>query len=147
LGWLSASLGALYALMVGVPVLGSLLAPIRQRRTPERWIDFGAIADLPLGEPRQLTAVSEERDGWYDQQVQRAIWVVRTDAETCTVFHPRCTHLGCAYHWEGEKREFVCPCHGGRYTMAGHVLGGPPPRALDTMGNRVKAGQLLVRFL
>ena len=26
-------------------------------------------------------------------------------------FGPQCTHLGCAYHWEEGKNEFLCPCH------------------------------------
>lgn len=39
-----------------------------------------------------------------------------------------CTHLGCALRLRG--RELVCPCHGGRFSLAGAVLAGPPPSPL-----------------
>jgi len=44
-----------------------------------------------------------------------------------------CTHLGCIVKWVPEKDEFLCPCHGGRYSAAGKVLGGPPPKPLETL--------------
>ena len=43
-----------------------------------------------------------------------------------------CTHLGCIVKWIDESQEFLCPCHAGRFSAGGQVLGGPPPRALDT---------------
>ncbi|MDT8419085.1 MAG: ubiquinol-cytochrome c reductase iron-sulfur subunit [Desulfuromonadales bacterium] len=43
-----------------------------------------------------------------------------------------CTHLGCIVKWENEKGEFLCPCHGGQFSASGQVLGGPPPKPLDT---------------
>lgn len=43
-----------------------------------------------------------------------------------------CTHLGCIVKWIDESQEFLCPCHAGRFAPSGQVLGGPPPRALDT---------------
>jgi cytochrome b6-f complex iron-sulfur subunit len=44
-----------------------------------------------------------------------------------------CTHLGCVVQWQEGKGEFLCPCHGGRFSAAGAVLGGPPPRPLETL--------------
>jgi menaquinol-cytochrome c reductase iron-sulfur subunit len=146
-GWLIGGLATLSSLMVGLPVIGSLLGPAFQRRKTEAWVDFGAIDALPLHEPRQLTATTQEKDGWYERPVQRAVWVTRTDATNCTVFHPRCTHLGCAYRWETEKRQFTCPCHGGTYDITGRVTGGPPPRSLVTLTAKVEAGKLYVRFI
>lgn len=43
-----------------------------------------------------------------------------------------CTHLGCIVKWIDDSQEFLCPCHAGRFAPSGQVLGGPPPRALDT---------------
>lgn len=37
-----------------------------------------------------------------------------------------CPHLGCKVHWEEEKREFFCPCHGGVFAKDGTALAGPP---------------------
>jgi cytochrome b6-f complex iron-sulfur subunit len=35
--------------------------------------------------------------------------------------------------WQKEKEEFLCPCHGGRFSAAGAVIAGPPPRPLDKL--------------
>ena len=48
-----------------------------------------------------------------------------------------CTHLGCAPSYYPEKGSvdaewpggFLCPCHGGRYDLAGRVFKGVPPPA------------------
>jgi nitrite reductase/ring-hydroxylating ferredoxin subunit len=40
----------------------------------------------------------------------------------------RCTHLGCELCLAGDQ--LVCPCHGGRFSLRGDVLAGPPRRPL-----------------
>lgn len=55
-----------------------------------------------------------------------------------------CTHLGCVVQWQEEKGEFLCPCHGGRFSSAGAVLGGPPPRPLETLPVVVDGDQLRI---
>lgn len=42
-----------------------------------------------------------------------------------------CTHLGCIVKWLDDKQIFLCPCHGGRFSPQGEVLGGPPPQPLQ----------------
>jgi len=55
-----------------------------------------------------------------------------------------CTHLGCVVQWQEGKGEFLCPCHGGRFSPAGAVLGGPPPRPLEILPVAVDGDQLRV---
>ena len=144
LGRLIAGMAALSGVLVGVPLLGTLVAPALKRR--ERpWIEVGPLDAIPIGEPRQLDCISKEKDGWIEKSVRRSVWVVRTDAQTFTVFNPRCTHLSCAYRWETDKQRFFCPCHGGIYDITGKVTGGPPPRPLDTLPTKVEGGILYVR--
>jgi len=54
-----------------------------------------------------------------------------------------CTHLGCIVKWQADKGEFLCPCHGGRFSSQGEVLGGPPPSPLETLPVNLD-GDLLV---
>jgi cytochrome b6-f complex iron-sulfur subunit len=56
-----------------------------------------------------------------------------------------CTHLGCVVQWQEGPGEFLCPCHAGRFSSAGTVLGGPPPRPLESLlvavdGDRLRIG-------
>lgn len=55
-----------------------------------------------------------------------------------------CTHLGCIVKWAGEKRHFLCPCHGGQFAPTGAVLAGPPPQPLATYQVVVQGDKLLV---
>ena len=45
-----------------------------------------------------------------------------------------CTHQGCTVMFNAAGNTLDCPCHGGKFDPAngGKVLGGPPPRPLDT---------------
>ncbi|MDT8440868.1 MAG: ubiquinol-cytochrome c reductase iron-sulfur subunit [Desulfuromonadales bacterium] len=55
-----------------------------------------------------------------------------------------CTHLGCVISWEAAKGEFLCPCHGGRFSSEGQVLGGPPPSPLESLPVVVDGGLLII---
>jgi cytochrome b6-f complex iron-sulfur subunit len=59
-------------------------------------------------------------------------------------FSAICTHLGCIIRWLPEKGEFLCPCHAGRFSDEGKVLGGPPPRPLQTIPVSLSGDNLLV---
>jgi menaquinol-cytochrome c reductase iron-sulfur subunit len=147
LSWIIGGLGMFSAALVGVPVFAALFAPAAQPRRQESWTDFGSVEGIPAGTPRLLTAVSQERDGWDERSLRRAVWVVRSRTGSLTVFSPRCTHLGCAYRWDARREQFACPCHGGTFAITGEVTGGPPPRALTKLSSKIEDGTLRVRFV
>jgi len=43
---------------------------------------------------------------------------------------PVCTHAGCIISWNTTEKSWDCPCHGGRFSVDGAVLTGPPRAAL-----------------
>ena len=55
-----------------------------------------------------------------------------------------CTHLGCVVAWQEQAGEFQCPCHGGRFSPEGQVLGGPPPAPLETFAVEIDGDQLKI---
>lgn len=55
-----------------------------------------------------------------------------------------CTHLGCIVKWQVDQQEFLCPCHGGRFSVDGMVLGGPPPSPLETFPVALKGDHIVV---
>jgi menaquinol-cytochrome c reductase iron-sulfur subunit len=59
-------------------------------------------------------------------------------------YGPQCTHLGCAYHWEEAKSQFVCPCHTTLFSIDGKVISGPAPRPLDRFSTKIEGTKVLV---
>ena len=59
-------------------------------------------------------------------------------------FSAVCTHLGCVIKWVPEEQEFLCPCHAGRFSVEGKVLGGPPPEPLEELPVALDGDQVLV---
>lgn len=55
-----------------------------------------------------------------------------------------CTHTGCEVKWNGESREYFCPCHDGIFDADGRVLAGPPPRPLVGYPIRVTETEVLL---
>jgi Rieske Fe-S protein len=47
-----------------------------------------------------------------------------------TLNKPRCTHLGCALHYNENDKVWECPCHGSRYDSDGNVIDGPAIRKI-----------------
>ena len=105
------------------------------------WIDAGTVRSLPEGQPVEMPIVRVHRDGWRVTAKQDTVWVVK-QAGQLTAFSSRCTHLGCAYHWDQSKDMFVCPCHGSSFSKNGQVLGGPAPRPLDRLVTKIEGDRL-----
>lgn len=59
-------------------------------------------------------------------------------------FEAVCTHLGCIVKWVPEKGEMLCPCHGGRFSVEGTVLGGPPPKPLKAVALTLQGEKLVL---
>jgi cytochrome b6-f complex iron-sulfur subunit len=57
-------------------------------------------------------------------------WLVNTAAGALAL-RKACTHLECLCEWDGQAREFVCPCHGSRFGEDGQHVEGPATRGLD----------------
>ena len=71
------------------------------------------------------------------------VFIVST-SEGLNVFSATCTHLGCLVNYKKEKREFVCPCHGGRYDLTGRNIAGPPPAPLTRFPIKTQDGMIVV---
>ena len=140
-GLIAAAIGAVMA----VPAAGYLIGPAWRRATPP-WAGAGTIADLPTDQPVQREVVIETQDGWLKSEQTKGVWVAKLSTGEIRVYNPHCTHLGCAFKWNQDKQQFLCPCHGGVYDLNGRVLAGPPPRPLDTMEYKIEGDRLIVNY-
>ena len=104
----------------------------------------------PLDESERNAAVAFEAAelGLWDAKLMvvggRPVVVVNT-GEGFAAISAICTHLGCIVKWKKGRRQFFCPCHGGRFGLDGQVLGGPAPRPLPKLEVAEVAGQVIVR--
>ena len=139
-------LGGIVSLALAVPAAIYLLLPPRASRR-SGWIDAGDIDQIVPEMPMELSFQESRLDGWRPVTERKIAWVVKQSGGKIVAFAPQCTHLACAYHWEGAQNKFVCPCHGSVFSIDGKVLEGPAPRPLDQYltkieNNRLKIGDL-----
>lgn len=120
LAGLAGGLGALAAAGAGIPVVGFLLPP------------KGAFEDRGLvraGSPEEIL----EHEAKKVIVLGRPVLVVRMEGERFFALSAICTHMDiCHLEWSGERRELVCPCHGGAFDVYGNVVHGPPSIPLAT---------------
>jgi Rieske Fe-S protein len=55
-----------------------------------------------------------------------------------------CTHLTCTVRYESDTNTIYCPCHNGRFDVAGNVISGPPPRPLETYEIEVVGNDIFI---
>jgi menaquinol-cytochrome c reductase iron-sulfur subunit len=108
------------------------------------WIEAGDVASLAPNQPVEMVFRRNRVDGWKVVSEKGTAWVVKNPDQSVTAFGPQCTHLGCAYHWDEGRDEFVCPCHNSLFSLDGKVLSGPAPRGLDRYETRIQGGKLLL---
>ena len=141
--------GAIYGMAavivaaLGVPALAYLLLPPKLPKSDE-WVDAGDVAGLTPDLPVEITFRRNRVDGWKVTSEKSTAWVVRHADNSLVAFGPQCTHLGCAYHWDESKSEFLCPCHTSLFSIDGQVVSWPAPRPLDRYETRIEGRKLLV---
>lgn len=134
-------LGSVMAGALAVPAALYLLYPPRVRKDSE-WTEAGELDELTPNQPQELRFRRNRLDGWKVSSEKSSAWVIKTSGSNVVAFSPWCTHLGCAYHWDEEKRVFNCPCHGSVFAPDGRVLGGPATRPLDRYDVKMEDGKL-----
>jgi menaquinol-cytochrome c reductase iron-sulfur subunit len=134
---------AVISAALGLPALLYLLVPPRVRRQSD-WVEAGDVSQLAPNLPVEMTFRRNRVDGWKVSSEKSTAWVVKYPNNQVVAFAPECTHLGCSYHWEQNKTEFVCPCHNSIFAIDGKVQGGPAPRPLDRYETKVEGNKLLL---
>ena len=133
------------SLAIGIPLIGALIGPsFMKKRAP--WAKIKDVNALVPDEPKEISFTDNREDAFIRETVVRNVWIVKHSSSEITVFSPICPHLGCRYHWNPKGRHFECPCHGSVFSSDGKVIGGPSPRPLDTLPQKIVKGELYVRW-
>ncbi len=134
--------GLITALFAGVGG-GYFLSPLWNKKK-ESWIDLGLTSDFKEGVPKKVDFTVRKKDAWATIESKSSAWIVTTDKKSFIAFDPKCTHLGCPYRWNDEKKQFLCPCHTATFSVDGKVISGPPPRPLDRYPTKVVGSHLMI---
>lgn len=136
----------LWTLITGALALpaGAYLFASPKSGKRSEWIDAGDISRLPMGVPEEVVFRHNSVDGWKVTSEKNTAWVIRKSPAEVVAYAPQCTHLGCAYHYSEQRKEFVCPCHTSAFGLDGKVLTGPAPRALDRYEVKLEGSRLLL---
>ena len=140
-------LGALLgAFFFGVAAIALLSPALRGRRLTGQLVALGSVDDYMEGVPTARRIQLSTEDAGSPEKEVRRLYVLRTGAEA-VVLSPVCTHLGCQVEWESLDSRFHCPCHGGRFDVAGRAVSGPPRRPLQEIPVHLDGGRIFVRLV
>lgn len=139
---------ALTGIIVGAPALSAFLSPAFKEAATKKWITVADdVSTLDIGTPIKVDFVEAASDAWVESRALRTVWLYTEDGEKFTAFSGVCTHLGCGFAFDADKKRYHCPCHHGLFDMkTGAVIGGPPPRPLDTLPVRIVDGEVQVLY-
>jgi menaquinol-cytochrome c reductase iron-sulfur subunit len=141
-------LGSLFVgALLAVPLIRLALFPLLRRTTELKGSPVGELTEFSqLSDPAMRTIQIEQVDGWRKAMSEKAVYVTKDAQGQLRVLTSICPHLGCTVPWNKEKKQFVCPCHGGTFAADGTRVSGPSLRGMDTLETSVQDGQLVVRF-
>lgn len=142
--WLSFVLFAFGSVLLLVPMVGFVIAPLFKRQ-PEVWRPVGPVGKFKIGTTTAVVFEDAAALPWAGISSKTAAWVRHVSEGEFVAFSINCTHLGCPVRWIESAELFMCPCHGGVYYKDGSVAAGPPPKPLPQYPVRVKDGQVEIR--
>jgi cytochrome b6-f complex iron-sulfur subunit len=128
LGGCLSILGTIFAGGVIYPVLSYLLPPSQKGKKEVIKIPKG---ELPLGGMKRF-------------HIRGIPAIVINSKAGYAAFSLVCSHLGCLVVWEGDKNQFLCPCHGATFDESGKVTAGPPPTGLAPLNVEEKETEIWV---
>jgi Rieske Fe-S protein len=146
----TAAVGTLIGTAIGLPAIVYLIDPAFKATKSDAWIPLGKLDAFEVGKPTLVSFTRSRVNGWEKTVTSHGVFVIKKSDTNILVLSNKCTHLGCSVSWKVDRQEFICPCHDAQFGLDGKVLGGPPPRPLDSFsGDRLKVtdGMLLLHFL
>ena len=146
----TAAVGTFIAAAVGLPAIAYLIDPALKAGKADAWIPLGKVESFPVGKPTLVSFTRSKVNGWEKTVTSHGVFVLRKSETETLVLSNKCTHLGCQVNWKADQNKYICPCHDAQFDIGGKVLGGPPPRPLDSYSGdqlKVENGTLLLHFM
>ena len=134
--------------LIAAPILRAIIPPAARRSPAGDWVKVADdTALLDVGVPIRVNFVQSVEDAWVETRTLNGVWLYTEDGEKFKAYNGHCTHLGCSYVFDKERKTFFCPCHRGQFDVkTGAVLAGPPPRPLDELEVEVRDASVFVKY-
>jgi menaquinol-cytochrome c reductase iron-sulfur subunit len=133
--------------LLAVPLIRFTLFPLIRNTTDVKFSPIGPLSDFSsLSEPIMRTIQIEQVDGWRKAISEKAVYITKDPAGKLVALSSVCPHLGCTVPWNKDRKQFVCPCHGGTFEPDGTRVSGPSLRGMDSLETATSDGQFAVRF-
>lgn len=131
--------------MTMIPVVKTVVLPSLHRGVG-KWVEFGSMDGLAVGDFSMLSYEFMVRDGWVDLPQRGFVWATLGPDQSVLVYSSTCSHLACNVIWNKDKGLFECPCHSGLFNAQGQPVAGPPKKPLNLLPNKVENGILSVEI-
>lgn len=131
--------------LTSIPVIKTIVLPSLHKGVG-KWIDFGSIDALEVGDFSMLSYEFMFRDGWVDLPQRGFVWATVDANQSIRVYSSTCSHLACNVIWNKDKGMFECPCHSGLFDAQGQPVAGPPKKPLQLLPNTIENGNLSVEI-
>jgi len=141
--------GGVIGAVVGIPSVVYLIDPAFKAGGKDAWVPLGPVENFEIGKPTLVTFVRTKVNGWEKTSNSYGVFVLRKSESDILVLSNKCTHLACRVNWKEESQTYVCPCHDASFDADGNVLGGPPPRPMDSYAGEtmmIEEGVLKILF-
>jgi menaquinol-cytochrome c reductase iron-sulfur subunit len=139
-------LGGIIAAVIGLPAIGYLISPGLREEETTGWVPIGPVEGLALNEPVLYTFTRTKQVGWERTATSFGVYVTRLPSEKYLVFSNECTHLSCRVAWTEGEKQYICPCHDGRFAEDGSIISGPQPRPLFEYAYEIEDGIMSVNL-
>jgi cytochrome b6-f complex iron-sulfur subunit len=135
------ALYGLFALLgIGSLLAGlRVLAPVGRKDKELAWFPLATEDEVPRSGVKKAELVYAVAG----KERKARVFIV-SSPDKLAVLSAVCSHLGCLVNYRKETREFICPCHGGKYDIAGKNIAGPPPMPLTAYPVEVRDGMVMV---
>ena len=109
----------------------------------ESWKTLGEISEIAGEEPIEKTIAVTCRSGWTKTVDDVSVFVLPKHDNK--VLSSVCPHEGCPIVWDGDTKNFLCPCHDSFFSDKGERLTGPATKDLTEFETRVENGKLQIK--
>jgi Rieske Fe-S protein len=141
-----AFLGAIMAVVIGLPAIAYLFSPSLKAKESDVWIPAGKLDSYPVGVPTLFSFTRTTVNGWENTVNSYGAYILKNSDTAVQALSNICTHLSCRVSWTQAVQEYICPCHDGRFNIEGQVVSGPPPRPLNQYETKIENGLVYIHF-